>query len=49
MDEGITIGGELAEDILLCIEEVDEDIWDVSWMDVPAAVHVAASDGRWER
>ena len=46
MDEEISVGGELAEGILLCIEEADEDIWDVSWMDVPAAHHVVASDGR---
>ena len=46
MDEGLQVSNDLAEGILLCIEEAAEDIWDVSWMDVPAAVHVAASDGR---
>ena len=46
MDDDISVGDELAEGILLCIEEADEDIWDVSWMDVPAAHHVVGSDGR---
>lgn len=42
MDEEISVGDELAEGILLCIEEADEDIWDVSWMDVPGAEHVVS-------
>ena len=32
MDEEISVGDELVEGILLCIDEADEDIWDVSWM-----------------
>lgn len=46
MDEEVSVGDELVEGILLCIEEADEDIWDVSWMDVPGAEHVDGSDGR---
>lgn len=46
MDEEVSVGDELAEGILLCIEEADEDTWDVSWMDVPGAEHVVGSDGR---
>ena len=46
MDEGLQVSDALVEGILLCIEEADEDIWDVSWMDVPAAHHVVGSDGR---
>ena len=46
MDDGISVSDDLAEGILRCIDEADEEIWDVSWMYVPAAVHVAASDGR---
>ena len=46
MDDGISVSDDLAEGILRCIDEADEEIWDVSWMYVPAAVHVTASDGR---
>ena len=46
MDEGLQVSDDLVEGILLCIEEAEEDIWDVSWMDVPGAEHVVGSDGR---
>lgn len=46
MDEGLQVSDALVEGILSCIEEADEDILDVSWMEVQAAHHVAGSDGR---
>ena len=46
LDEGLQVSDELAECILRAIAAADDDIWDMSGMDVPAALHVVSSDGR---
>lgn len=46
LDEGLQVSDELAECILRAIATADDDIWDISGMDVPAAHHVVGSDGR---